>query len=120
MKRIGIIVAYLLCVSTLVFGQAAPGKKLAWDQAASSLAEAQAYTYKYYADGATTGVALSGVTCTGTASPYVCEVAYPAFTPGAHALTLTSSNPAGESGPSASFAFSFVVIPASPANLRIK
>lgn len=119
MRRI-LLLLVLFAVPVSVFGQAAPGKKLAWDQAASSLAEAQAYTYKYYPDGATTGIALSGVTCAGTASPFVCDVAYPAFTPGSHTLTITASNAAGESVPSASFAFSFVVIPSSPTNIRIK
>ena len=119
MKRLLLCVVCLL-VPVGVFGQATASKKLAWDQVAGSLAEAQAYTYKYYPDGATTGIALSGVTCAGTASPYVCEVAYPAFTPGAHTLTLTASNVAGESTPSATFSFSFVVVPSAPQNVRIK
>lgn len=97
-----------------------PSSKLVWDQAASDLATAQALSFKYYADGATTGTALAGVTCAGTASPFVCQVNYPAFTPGSHTLQLTATNAAGESAKSATFSFSFVVIPAAPANLRIQ
>lgn len=97
-----------------------PTSKLAWDQAASDLATAQALTFKYYPDGATTGTVLTGVTCSGTAAPFVCAVNFPAFTPGSHTVQLTASNAAGESVKSASFSFSFVVIPAAPVNLRIQ
>lgn len=96
-----------------------PSSKLLWDQAATDQATAQGYTYKFYADGATTGTALTGVTCAGTASPFICSVAFPAFTPGAHTVVVTASNVAGESSKSVSLSFTFVVIPATPANLRI-
>jgi hypothetical protein len=97
-----------------------PGNKIGWDQPASALAEAQGYTYKYYADAGIVGVTLTPVACTGTASPFQCEVAFPAFTPGAHTLALTASNTAGESVKSAPLAFTFVVIPSAPTSLRIK
>ena len=96
-----------------------PSSKLVWDQTAPDLTTAQAYTFTYYPDGATTGTALNGVTCAGTASPFVCQVAYPAFTPGSHTLQLTAKNAAGESGKSAVFSFTFVVVPAVPTNIRI-
>lgn len=114
------LIAVFLLVPALAFGQAAATKKLAWDQAASNLAEAQAYAYKYYADGSASGVALSGVTCSGAASPFVCEVAFPAFTPGPHTIAVTASNVAGESVASPVFSFTFSVVPTPPANVRIK
>lgn len=95
--------------------------KFAWDQPAPVLADAQGYTYKYYPDGAATGIAFAGgVTCSGTATPFVCEVNIPAFTPGSHSISMTATNVAGESAKSTSFAFNFVVTPAIPTNFRIK
>lgn len=92
--------------------------KIAWTQEAPTLADAQGYTYRYYPDGAP-GVALSGVTCSGEGSPFSCQVAFPAFTPGNHALTMTAANLAGESVQSAPLNFVFVVTPATPTGLRI-
>jgi len=94
--------------------------KIGWDQTALTLAEAQGYTYKYYPDAATAGIVLTNVVCTGTTSPFKCEVAFPAFTPGNHSLTLTTSNLAGESVKSAPLNFAFVVTPSAPVNLIIK
>lgn len=94
-------------------------QRFTFDQAAPVLADAQAYTYRYYPDGATTGITFTGVTCTGTASPFVCSVLIPAFTPGNHSITLTAANVAGESAKSSPFAFVFVVTPSVPANIRI-
>lgn len=97
---------------------ATPANTVGWDQDAADLATAQAFSYRQYPDGAGTGVVLTGVTCTGTTSPFACKVAFPAFTPGAHALALTATNEAGESLKSTPFAFRFVVIPTPPRNLR--
>lgn len=117
----------ILCLASTAFAQTpvTTANKIGWDQQAPSLAEAQAYTYKYYPDGATTGIALTGVVCTAVTSPTgtvvpQCEVAFPAFTPGSHTLSITASNEAGESVKSAPLNFAFVVIPSPPANLRIK
>lgn len=101
---------------------ATASSRLAWDQAAPTLAEANAYTYRYYPDGATAGIAFAAgsVTCSGTASPFVCIVNFPAFTPGNHTLTLTAANVAGESAPSVVLTFQMVVTPAVPANPRIQ
>jgi hypothetical protein len=115
------IVLVILTLPTVLFGQQATGNnKFAWDQSAPLLSDAQAYTYKYYPDGSTTAVTFVGVTCTGTASPFQCEVPIPAFTPGNHTIQLTATNIAGESAKSSPFAFTFVVTPATPANIRIK
>lgn len=112
---VAFVAVALLAIPHVASAQATGTSKLAWDQpSVPDAATAQAFTYKYYADGATTGV-----TCTGTA-PVTCQVNYPAFTPGSHTLTLTASNVAGESPKSAVFSFTFVVIPAAPNNIRIQ
>lgn len=117
MKKLLIIVGIVL-LPIIGLAQATGTSKLLFDQQAASLAEANGLGYKYYVDGATTGVSLT-VTCTGVTSPFVCSAAFPAFTPGSHSLTLTASNAAGESAKSALFGFTFVVIPAVPSNIRI-
>lgn len=115
----------LLCVLALLFVSvpvsaqtATSDSKLAWDQAAPSLAVAQGYTYRLKADAAAPSV-VSGVTCAGTVSPFVCSIPFPAFPPGSqHALVLTAADGTVESLPSAPFSFTFVVVPTAPANLR--
>ena len=104
-------------IATVASAQAAANKSLAWDQTGATATEAQAYTFTYYPDGALVGVVLTGVTCAGT--PVACSVPFPAFTPGAHTLTLTATNIAGESVKSNPFAFVFVVVPSAPVNIRI-
>jgi len=94
-------------------------QKFAWDQVALDLAEAQAYTYKYYPDGSTTGITFPVVTCTGAVSPFACSTPIPAFTPGVHNITITAGNAAGESDKSLPFVFAFVVTPGKPTNIRI-
>lgn len=84
------------------------------------MAEAQGYTYKYYPDGSTSGITLSNIVCGNGASAtsFQCTAPFPAFTPGKHTLTISATNVAGESTKSSPFDFSFVVVPAAPANLR--
>jgi hypothetical protein len=94
--------------------------KFTWTISSPTLADAQAYTYRVYADGSVTGIVLSGVTCTGAASPFVCEAPIPAFTPGNHTATLTASNIAGESAKSDPLGFNFVVTPSKPGNFGLK
>lgn len=119
MKKILLFVAACLVAGTAAAQNPTPASHLTWDQGATDLATAQAYTYRHYPDAAVAGTTLTGVTCTGTVSPFVCTVNFPAFTPGAHTLTLTAANTAGESAKSAAFAFTFVVVPTVPGNLRI-
>jgi hypothetical protein len=119
MTRIGLTLGALL-LATSVFAQTAtPGNKFGFDQAAPDLASAQGYTYKIYADGAATGV-VAAATCSGTAAPFACAVAIPAFTPGSHTVQLTATNAAGESAKSTAFTFTLVVVPTAPANLRVQ
>lgn len=125
MKKILTVLVLALAFSGLASAQnAAPqvfiAQHLTWDQAGPDLATVQGYSYQYFPDGAQTGAALVGVTCTGTASPFQCSVPLPAFTPGAHSLTLKASNPAGVSAASSAITFTFVVAPQAPANLAIK
>lgn len=104
--------------------QGTPNTRLAWDQPAPDLATAQGFTYKFYRDGSTTGTALAGVTCT-VATPvspvgtFPCSVAFPSSTPGVpHSMLLTAGNSAGESGKSAPYTYTLIMIPAAPMNLR--
>jgi len=121
MKKM-ILILFLL-TSVTAYAQQPPigtaTQRFAWDQDAPTLADAQGYTYKYYPDSATTGIAFTGVTCTGTSSPFVCSAPIPAFTPGNHSITVTANNVAGESAKSNPFAFNFVVTPGVPNNIRI-
>ena len=121
MKKIYLTLILLLFASVAYAQPPATGaNKLGWDQAAPTLTEAQGYTYKYFPDSATVGTALVAVTCIGATSPYQCEVAFPAFTPGNHTITLTTSNIAGESVKSLPLNFAFVVTPGAPTGLKIK
>lgn len=105
--------------STAAAQDADPTDYLAWDQAAPSLVEAQAYVYRGYKDGATAGEVLTPVTCAGAASPYACQVLFPAFVPGPHAIAVSAANSGGESLPSVPLKFIFVVVPQIPTSLRM-
>jgi len=136
MKYLCLAAACVFLLATSAQAQVTPGTPLLWDQPnAATAAIAQAYTFRVYADAATVGTVLSGVTCgtpysvlrriwdrlmrerAGTA-PIVCQAPFPAFTLGPHTLTLSAANAAGEGPKSAAFAFTFVVVPSAPANLR--
>lgn len=111
----------LLLLPALLLAQpptAIPGNSFSFEQAAPDLATANSYTYRIYADGATTG-SVFAVKCTGTVSPFTCVGPVPAFTPGTHSITMTAGNVAGESAKSAPFSFQMVIQPAAPTNLRI-
>lgn len=110
----------LVFLSASAFAQTGtPDSRLAFNQIAPDLATAQAYVYRVYADGGAPN-SLASVTCSGATSPFVCSAPFPAFTPGAHTVTLTAVNAAGEGPMSAVFGFTFVVLPAAPQNLRIQ
>ena len=119
MKRFIAVVAFVF-VAALASGQTGtPSNRLAWDQAAATLLDASSMTYRVYEASATT-ITLPAATCTGTASPFACSVAFPAFTPGSHTIQMTASNAAGESAKSAAFTFTFIVVPGVPTNIRIQ
>lgn len=96
-----------------------PANTFAIDQAGPDLATVNSLTFKRYDDGAAVGV-VTVFACTGTASPFVCKATFPAYTPGPHSVTFSASNAAGESPKSVALTFTFVVIPATPANPRIQ
>jgi len=101
-----------------------PGSRLAWDQPAGSLAQAQGYVYEASWNGSPIQPVTS-VTCTGAASPYVCAGAIPALVPGPHRVQLRAVDTATvpgtrlESPLSALFNFTLVALPGAPTNLRI-
>lgn len=122
MKKILFTIVLIFITASFSYAQTpTTGKsQIGWDQEAPTLAEAQGYIYKYYADDSATGITLVSVTCSGATSPFLCQVAFPAFTPGPHNLVLTASNLAGESLKSSPpLTFKFVVTPATPGNVRI-
>lgn len=119
--RISFLIIAFVALATVASAQtgASSTSNLQWDQDAPSLAEAQGYTYKAYPDGLQSNFVLTGVNCAGTASPFICTVPFPAFTPGNHTLHITASNADAESLPSNDLAFRFIVVPAAPRSLRI-
>lgn len=96
---------------------------LSWDQAAPDLATAQRYVYLHFDDGAAAGVAFPTVTCAAktpaVAQLFDCSAPFPPFTPGAHTIALVARDGTVDSAKSSAFAFTFVVVPAEPVNLRI-
>jgi len=117
MKKL-LLILILVFMPHVVMAQATTTSKLEFDQSAPTLSEANGYTYKYYPDGSLTGINLV-VVCTGVTSPFICNTAFPTFTPGPHNITLTAGNIAGESLKSSPFAFVFVVVPVAPNRVRI-
>lgn len=122
--RAMLLAVVLGMLAGVAHGQSAtPASSILWDQAGPDLATVQAFGFKYYADGAGVGVAFpSAVVCTGTVSPFVCKVLFPAFTPGTHTIIVTASDttvtPALESVKTGTLSFKMVLAPAAPTNLR--
>lgn len=119
MKKI--LLAILILIPITARAQnAVPTSKFQWNQDGPDLATVSAYTYKYYADGATTGVTFPTTTiCSGTATPFVCTVNFPTFTQGNHSVMITASSAGGESPKSAPLAFTFISVPPAPTMLRL-
>lgn len=93
MKRIAVLVVLVLAVAGVVWSQSVPrataDMRLAWDQDAESLADAQAYVYTAYVDGATAGTVITP-TCTGTTTPFVCAAPLPVTSIGAHSVIVAA------------------------------
>lgn len=120
MRRLLMVIGLLALASVAqAQGTATPTSRLAWDQAAGSLAEASGYAYEGVFDGNPAPVVLTGVSCGGATSPYQCAASFPALTPGPHTVQAAARSAAGASPLSAVFNFSFVALPSAPANLRI-
>jgi uncharacterized MnhB-related membrane protein len=120
-----IVIVIGALLTSLISAQAPPavaGSAFQWTQPAPDAATAQAYIYRYYVDGSTTGVVATGVTCTGTAT-ITCEGLVPALTPGNHSVSLTASAGAAAKESDKSippFSFSYELVAAVPLNLRLK
>lgn len=111
--------ALLLLASSAQAQTATPTSRLAWDQAATTLAEASSLAYEATFDGAPIA-ALPGVTCAGAVSPFVCSAPLPTLAAGAHGVAVQARNAVGAGPLSATFNFTFVSSPpAAPSNLRI-
>lgn len=119
MKKIFLsLLLLLISVPALSQTNVTPTSKLIWDYPNVTLAVAQAFGENYYVDAATTGVALTGKTCTFTTNLATCQTAFPALTPGAHTLAITATSSGLESTKSNVLSFSFVIL-IVPTNLRI-
>ena len=114
-----IFLLILMCIpNEIMNAQANSTSKIIFDQAGLTLAEVNAYTFKYYPDNSLVGLSLTAA-CTGTVSPFTCSGQFPTFTNGNHTLTLSATSLGGESPKSAPFAFAYVGAPLSPGNIRI-
>lgn len=102
---------------------ATPQHSMVWDQAASTLAEAQGYSYFVIVDGARSATPLANVTCSGTASPFVCRTSVPPMTPGDHTISLVATAVVNgvtlESQPSTPLPIRLIIAPGAPQNVRI-
>lgn len=119
MKKVVLTILFLISFAPKASAQVGtPTSLLSWDQDATTLTDAQTYTYRYYENAI--GTILPAVICVGTVTPFQCSVTTPAFTVGSHTITMTASNIIGESIQSTPpFVFTFVVTaPKTPKNLH--
>lgn len=119
------LISAMLLWSAGAFAQtpSLPGDKLGFDQGAGTLADAQAYVYSAYIDGATTPTLLVA-TCMGTTSPFACSAPLPPLLTGTHTVALTAKvvlpdGRSAESAKSAPFSFRIFAAPNAPANIKI-
>lgn len=119
-QRLAWFVAVALLTPAVLSAQV-PTDKLGWDQAAASLAVANTYQAVVELDGVIQPAQV--VTCTGTASPFVCTTAIPATTPGPHTARIRVSETVNgvtlTSAFSVPLSFTLRAVPATPANPRI-
>jgi hypothetical protein len=118
MKKTLLALSFVIAANVVHAQSATPGSRYAWDQPASTLAEASSYTYRVYNDGSATGTNIAGVTCTGGTSPFQCSAPIGLYTPGGHTANITAVNATGESLHSNVFSFVMVLVPAAPLNFR--
>lgn len=128
MKRTLFIVAaaLMLLSASTVQAQTNPvvgTERIQFDQAATTVTEANGLTYRLVLDGVRNPTPIS-VTCVGSASPFACTTAaFPALTPGDHQIALTASlvvnGVEAESLPSTPLPVRMIVAPQPPQNLRI-
>lgn len=99
------------------------GERIVWDQGATTLAEAQGFTYHFSLDAAAP-IPVLGVVCGGSTPPYVRTADFPATVPGTHTLTATATRTvqgvAATSLPSNTLkTFILFTAPSAPQGLRI-
>lgn len=120
--RIALLTTMLAALPLMTFAQTVggPSSKFGFDQAALTVADANAFTYRAYLDGSAVGVVVT-TTCVASAvtSVHTCTAPIPALTPGTHTVQLTAANVAGESLKSAAMSFTIVAVPSAPSSLRI-
>lgn len=107
-----------LAVPVMAQQTALPGSKLAWEQGAVDLTEANSLSATLYEEGATPILLVAGKDCVGVSSPFSCSVPLPAFTVGLHTVRLTVSLAGMESSMSDPLTFRIIVIQ-TPKGLRI-
>jgi hypothetical protein len=124
-KKIFLTLLILLTSSSALAQAATNNSKLSWNQPLDTLvttaAQAQALIYKQYPDGITTGIVITGVTCTGTTT-VTCTAPLPAYTVGSHTITLTASQSTDattESLKSNVVSFTFKIIVSAPNSVTI-
>lgn len=97
------------------------GNAICWDQVAQDLPTAQSLIYQSSTDNGPI-VAITP-TCSGTSSPFTCQIPLPAITPGAHSVSVTASTKLSDGSLLTSTAGIFTYIigtpPSPPSNFRI-
>lgn len=90
--RTAAVAVFALLASTIAFAQTPVlgTERLAWDQPAADLVEAQSYHYLPMVDGMTPTAEFQGVTCTGAASPFACSVRLLSLPTGIHELRIVT------------------------------
>jgi hypothetical protein len=114
MKKILCLIVFLLSVTL----QAQPPISLGWDQDFATPTEAQAFIYKIYLDGATTGTILQAVLCGSVNSVTRCSAPLNVSI-GTHKLTMTAEENGAVSPASVELTFKWPATPSTPKNLQI-
>lgn len=111
----------LLCLLVVLFSvslQAQPPISLGWDQDFATPTEAQAFIYKIYLDGATTGTILQAVLCGSVNGVTKCSAPLNVSI-GTHKVTMTAEENGAVSPMSSELTFKWPATPAAPKNLQI-
>lgn len=102
---------------------AGPSSRVYWEIDAPSLADAQAWTYKYYLNNSATATGtFQNVPCApfqNQTTVFTCNANIPQLSTGTHVIQITATNSGGESPRSTAFTFQFQNIPNAPRTLRL-
>lgn len=122
MKALFTLLILLFTVSISEGQVAGPSSKVWWEIDATTLTEAQSFTYKYYIDNPSTATGtFANVPCVATASPtvFTCNGSMPPLSNGTHVIQITATNSGGESPRSTGLTFTYQGIPNAPRGLRL-